>query len=173
MSARLKFLVGTVVVTAIGCTWAMAQQPVEVQQPPTPAVTPAPMAAPTMPAIPQSFTFGQAGGGSKDAQATKLAKQYVKAEKEDQKKEIRKQLTDMLSKQFDQHVQQQQKDLESLETQIAELRKTLKKRQDSRSAIVDRRVEQLILDADNMGWNVPNTSITPRPAGKGGVQAKR
>jgi flagellar motility protein MotE (MotC chaperone) len=161
MSARLKLSVGSFLSAAIACSWAVAQTPVPTQQP-TPAV------APTIDPITRPFQVqvGGFGGGSKDPQASKLAKQYVTAEKEDQKKEIRKRLTDSLAKQFDQHVQQQQKELENLEKQIASLRTVLKKRQDSKTSIVERRVEQLILEADGMGWNVPSTPSAPR-AGMG------
>jgi hypothetical protein len=84
----------------------------------------------------------------------------------------------LLAKQFDQHVQQQQKELENLEKQIASLRTVLRKRQDSKTAIVDRRVDQLLLEADGMGWNVPSTPSAPRAGigsgkGAGAAKAKR
>jgi ribosomal protein L29 len=173
MSARLTLLVGSFLAAVIACSWAAAQQP---QQP---VLAPSPVAAPPAVPVPPGFPAfdvlqsgtayfqpGAFGGGSKDAQAaTKLAKQFVKAEKEDQKKDIKKQLTDLLAKQFDQHVQQQQKELENLDKQIATLRTVLKKRQDSKTSIIDRRVEQLILEADGMGWNVPSTPSANRASG--------
>jgi len=106
--------------------------------------------------------YQQSRSTSKDqAQAVTLAKQYAKAEKDDEKKEIRKKLSEVLAKQFDQHVQQQQKELEDLEKQIASLRNTVKKRVDAKTAIVDFRLEQLIKEADGMGWNVPATPRQP------------
>jgi hypothetical protein len=95
------------------------------------------------------------------SESAALAQQYVKADKEDQKKEIRKKLSDLLSQQFDQHSQQQQKELEDLEKQIANLRSVLKRRLDSKSAIVERRLEQLVQEAEGLGWNAPGT---PQPA---------
>jgi uncharacterized protein HemX len=95
--------------------------------------------------------------GAGDAQ---LAKDYVKAEKEDAKKEIRKKLTESLAKQFDQHLQQQQKELDDLEKQIATLKDVVKKRQAAKNEIVERRLEQLIRDAEGLGWNAPGS---PRP----------
>jgi hypothetical protein len=160
MSARSKLLVLLALAVACACTAAVAQQPAT---PPVPAGLPATM-------VPQAPQPGQApiyfGGGKDQAQITKLAKQYVKAEKDDEKKEIRKKLSELLTKQFDLHVQQQQKELEDLEKQITTLRATLKKRSDAKASIVDRRVEQLILDAEGMGWNVPNT---PRSGGGGAL----
>jgi hypothetical protein len=92
-----------------------------------------------------------------------LAQQYVKAEKDDEKKEIRKKLTDVLGQQFNAQVQRQQKDLEDLEKQIASLRAVLKKRQDAKSTIVERRVEQLIQEAEGLGWTAPSTPHANTP----------
>jgi polyhydroxyalkanoate synthesis regulator phasin len=112
--------------------------------------------------------------GSKAAelhsQSVKLAKQYAKAEKEDEKKDIRKKLTDVLSEQFDLQMKQQQKELEDLEKQVANLKTMLKKRVDAKSAIVDRRIDQLAQEADGMGWGGPNgvhSFFTPGGAGFG------
>ncbi len=91
-------------------------------------------------------------------QTQDLAKQYVKTEKEDQKKEIRKKLGDVLAKQFDSQVEKQQKELADLEKQIANLKALLKKRTDAKTTIIDRRMDQLIQDAEGLGWNVPNDS---------------
>jgi hypothetical protein len=88
-------------------------------------------------------------------QIQELARKYVKADKEEDKKDLRKKLTDLLARQFDERNQQQQKELENLERQIAELKAVLKKRADGRSAIIDRHFEQLILDAEGLGWQAP------------------
>jgi flagellar motility protein MotE (MotC chaperone) len=97
------------------------------------------------------------------SQTAGLAQQYVKAEKDDEKKEIRKKLTDVLGQQFNAQVQRQQKDLEDLEKQIASLRAVLKKRQDAKSTIVERRVEQLIQEAEGLGWTAPSTPHANTP----------
>jgi hypothetical protein len=85
-----------------------------------------------------------------------LAKQYAKSEKEDEKKEIRKKLTEFLAKQFDAQAKQQEKQLADLEKQIASLKATLKKRQDNKTTIIDRRIEQLIQEAEGLGWTAPS-----------------
>ena len=89
-------------------------------------------------------------------QATKLAKQYAKAEKEDERKDIRKKLSDLLATQFDQHVKQQQKELEDLEKQIASVKATLKNAPNPRPPLWIGG-DQLILEAEGMGWSVPTT----------------
>src|SRR5437868_6425686 len=73
-----------------------------------------------------------------------LPRQYVAAEKQEEKRDIRKKLSDLLSQQFDLHIKEQQKELEDLEKQMATLRSVLKKRIDAKATIVERRVEQLI-----------------------------
>lgn len=103
----------------------------------------------------------------RDPQVTQFMQQYANSTKEEEKKEIRKKLGEALSKQFDQHAQQQQKELEDLEKQVATLRTVLKKRMDAKSAIVERRTEQLLLDAEGLGWSTPSgqfkpSTVTPR-----------
>jgi hypothetical protein len=91
-------------------------------------------------------------------QSHQLAKQYVKAEKDDEKKQIRSKLGDVLAKQFDEQVVRQQKELEDLEKQIANLKALLKKRTDAKRTIIERRMDQLIQDAEGLGWNAPGDS---------------
>jgi hypothetical protein len=102
-------------------------------------------------------------------ESSQLAKQYVDSKKEDERRDIRKKLTDLLTQQFDQQIQQQQKELEDLEKQIANLRAVLRKRLDAKSAIVERRIEQLIQDAEGLGWNAPGSPGGPaaNPFGAG------
>ena len=88
-------------------------------------------------------------------ESAQLAKQYIKTEKEEDKKNIRKKLADVLAKQFDAQVARQEKDLADLEKQIASLKALLKKRTDAKTAIIDHRMEQLIRDAEGLGWSAP------------------
>jgi hypothetical protein len=103
------------------------------------------------------------------AQSHELAQQYVKSENEDEKKDIRKKLTDTLDKQFDLHLKEQQKELDELEKQVAKLKAVLKKRKDAKENIVERRLEQLVQEADGLGWNAPGGrsdlywGVGPRP----------
>jgi hypothetical protein len=98
---------------------------------------------------------------------SQIAQQYAKATKEDEKKEIRKKLLDALGQQFDKLAEQQQKELDDLEKQVAALRALLKKRHDARETIIDRRLEQVIQEAEGLGWGVPAPSqpvlIPPQP----------
>src|SRR5207253_11427597 len=71
------------------------------------------------------------------------------------KKDLRKKLADVLAQEFDQHLKQQQKELEALEKQIADLRALLKKRVEAKTTIVERRLEQLVQEAEGLGWTGP------------------
>lgn len=92
---------------------------------------------------------------------TELAKQYVDTTKEDEKKEIKKKLSDALNKEFDQSAQAQQTELDELEKQVAALKTLLRKRKDAKEAIVERRLEQLIQDAGGLGWGSSTHSGHP------------
>jgi flagellar motility protein MotE (MotC chaperone) len=109
------------------------------------------------------------------SQTGKLTDQYLKAQKAEEKQEIRTKLKDLINQQFDVRMEQQKKELESLEKELTDLRALLKKRQDAKAAIVDRRIDQLIEDAQGMGWNAsnyphnqfwfePHHGPTPQPA---------
>ncbi len=86
-----------------------------------------------------------------------LAQQYVKAVKDDDKRNIRKQLSETLSQQFDAHLQEQKSELAELEKKIADLRALLNKRQEAKTSIVERRIEQLVQEAEGLGWNTPGS----------------
>jgi hypothetical protein len=92
------------------------------------------------------------------SQTGKLTQQYLKAQKPEEKQETRTKLKDIVSQQFDARMEQQKKELESLEKELSDLRALLKKRQDAKAAIVDRRIDQLIEDAQGMGWNASGYS---------------
>jgi exonuclease VII large subunit len=118
---------------------------------------------------PRSDPLGSLPGASQpkhqqlQAESARLAKQYAKSEKEEEKKEIRKKLGEVLGQQFDLHLQEQQKELDELEKQIADLKTLLKKRKDSRTTIIDRRLEQLVQDAEGLGWNTPGNRAPNAP----------
>jgi hypothetical protein len=143
MTKRIILSLSCLVALGLAAAAVIAQQP---------AAYPVPLLAPDQPGIVGTTYTTQ----TQQSQPTQLAQKYVKAEKEEEKKELRKKLMEMLNKQFDQHVEQQQKEVEHLEKQIADLKAVLKKRVESKTAIVDRRFEQLLQDAQGLGWTAPS-----------------
>jgi mevalonate kinase len=144
MKASCASIVTIALVVMGASVWA--QQPT-----PTPAIPPEPPSPPGWDGFYYKFSQSQ-------NQAAQLAQKYVKSEKADEKQEIMKKLKDAVSQQFDQHLQQQQKELKDLEQEIANLRAALKKREDAKSAIVDRRIDTLVHDAEGLGWSGPSHS---------------
>ena len=118
--------------------------------------------SPAPPSIPSGATYvpvpyyGAAPPPLAPPAASHLAQQLLKAEKNDEKQDLRKKLDEMLQKEFDQHLQHQEKELEELEKQLAQLRGTLKKRKDAKESIIRRRAEQLINEAEGLGWTGPS-----------------
>jgi hypothetical protein len=92
------------------------------------------------------------GGAREKSLVAQLAQQYVKSTKEDEKKDLRKKLSDALGKQFDQLAEQQHKELEDLEKQVASLKALLEKRHDARATIIDRKLDQVLQEAEGLGW---------------------
>jgi hypothetical protein len=90
-------------------------------------------------------------------ESVQLSQQIAKAEDDDEKKGLRKKLTQVLDELFDAHLKEQQKELDDLEKQVARLKKLLSKRREAKETIVERRLEQLVQDAEGLGWNAPNT----------------
>ena len=93
-------------------------------------------------------------------ESAQLAQKYAKAENDDEKATIRKSLTQVLEKQFDAQLKAQQQELEDLEKQVAKLKKLLSRRKEAKETIVERRLEQLVQEAEGLGWNVPNAPRT-------------
>jgi hypothetical protein len=127
-------------------------------QPPTPR-PPVPVPVPETRSMAPFFggpNYIQRGADYIQDGSVHLAQQYAKATKEEEKKDIRKKLADSLNKEFDQLAQRQQAELDELEKQVASLKAVLKKRKDSKETIVDRRLEQLIQEAEGLGWGSPN-----------------
>jgi hypothetical protein len=157
MKATFRILLGLLLAGAVTTAAIFAQQPRSNQDSgATLHLTPMQAAAP--------YVIGVDGPSNvyhqwqSQAQAAELAKQIVKEEKEESKKEIRKKLADLLNEQFEAHTAQQKKELDDLEKQIANLKSLLKKRQDAKSTIVERRMDQLIHEAEGLGWNTPNNT---------------
>jgi hypothetical protein len=84
-----------------------------------------------------------------------LTKEYAATENEENRAKIKAKLGDSLGKQFD--LQQKRRDVEltRLEAQMKKLRDVMKKRSDARTTIVDKRLDQVLREADGLGWSAP------------------
>lgn len=80
-----------------------------------------------------------------------LVKQLAKAEG-DKKDKIKDQLTDTLGKQFDARQKRHDGEIKALEAQVKKLKELVQKRQENRREIISKRLEQLVREADGLGW---------------------
>jgi hypothetical protein len=88
-------------------------------------------------------------------EAAGLVKEYGRSEKEEQRDKIKTKLSEVLGKQFDLQQKRRDRELARLEAQVKKLRDLMKKRSDARQTIVDKRLDQLIREAEGLGWTAP------------------
>ena len=109
-------------------------------------------------------------------EAESLAKQLADADDEKQRAEIKDKLHETLAQQFD--AQQKVRELEvgRIEAKVKKLRATISKRNDARRTVIDKRFDQLLSEAEGLGWNSPAVGpghgavYAPRMSGSGGFQ---
>jgi hypothetical protein len=112
---------------------------------------------------PEMNELAQAEAALASESADILAR-YAEAENAAERKPIAAELREALAKQF--AVQRQRRELElgRVEERVRKLREQIKKRDDARETIIDRRLDQLINDAEGLGW-------TPPAGGRGGTKS--
>jgi hypothetical protein len=112
------------------------------------------------------------------AEADELLSQYASADAKEEQKQLKDQLRDTLAKQFDVQRQRRELELQRIDERVQKLREQIKKRNDARQTIIDRRFEQLISEADGLGWGQPTAPMAGRRGGMlggmpGGMKAGR
>jgi hypothetical protein len=85
-------------------------------------------------------------------EADKLARDLAKAKTDGEKESITAKLRDALEKQFDQRQKKHQADAEALEAQVKKLKELIHTRSENRREIVSRRLEQVVREAQGLGW---------------------
>jgi len=109
---------------------------------------------------PEMTELAQAEAGLA-GEASEILAHYSEAETAADRKKIAVELRESLAKQFDVQKQRRELELGRIEEQVRKLRDQLKKRTDARETIIDRRLDQLINEAEGLGW------APPAPAGRG------
>ena len=110
-----------------------------------------------------------------DRTVYKLMVEYKATDKEEERGKIKTKLASALSKLFD--VQQKRRELElsRLEAKLKKVRALMKKRDEERKVIIDNRLNQLVREAEGLGWAPPpgprssgliGTSANFKPAGR-------
>lgn len=88
-----------------------------------------------------------------EAEVQALARQLVDTDDEKQGEELKQRLAAALEKQFDAQQKLREMEISRIETRVQKLRDLVRKRTDSRRKIIDNRYEQLLNDAEGLGWN--------------------
>jgi hypothetical protein len=81
-----------------------------------------------------------------------LVGDYARTQDEGKRAAIKAKLSPVIDKQFD--LQQKRRELEvtRLEAQIKKVREMMKKRADTRPTIVEKRLDQILREAEGLGW---------------------
>jgi hypothetical protein len=97
-----------------------------------------------------------------EREVNRLITDYKRSEKDEEKTKLKTKLGDALTKQFD--AQQKRRDLEltRLEEKVKKVRALMKKRDEERKTIIEKRLDQLVREAEGLGWGAPPG---PRNAG--------
>jgi hypothetical protein len=116
-----------------------------------------------------------------ERQSQELARKYGSAQNRDDKNKLRDQLNEVLQKQFDAQQQRRKKEIDRIEERLKSLRELLQKREDRKGSIVQRRLEQMIEEAEGLGWTTtepgrvlpsmrPSTTVPALPAKPNGFE---
>ena len=85
-------------------------------------------------------------------EANEIRHRLESATTDAQRSEVRTKLAENLGKQFDLRQKRHGLEIEALETQVKKLRELVRKRQESRAEIISRRVDQILREAEGLGW---------------------
>ncbi len=90
-----------------------------------------------------------------EREVAKLIESYTHAEGDTERSKIKSKLESALEKEFD--LQQKRRDLEltRVEARLKKVRELMKKRSEARQSIIDKRLDQLLREADGLGWTPP------------------
>jgi hypothetical protein len=102
--------------------------------------------------------------GRLEGETANLVGEYSRTEDEAQRSKTKAKLAATLEKQFE--LQQKRRDLEvaHIEAQLKKLREIMRKRGEARQTIVDKRLDQLLREADGLGWTPPHGTPAPKNA---------
>jgi hypothetical protein len=90
--------------------------------------------------------------GTLSNQASKLARQLGSAKADGDREKLKTELGTILEKQFELRQQRHKKEIDSLEAQVKKLKDLVDKRQENRREIVAKRLDQILQEAQGLGW---------------------
>jgi hypothetical protein len=153
-----KLAISGVSILAVMTLVVSAQQPDIAQG--QPSIAPQPLdALPAQPGQASPYWNGTIAFGNQPHReemelhhkSQELIRQLAKAEGS-KKGKIKDQLSETLGKQFDARQKRHQAEIKALEEKLKKLKDLVQKREDKRDEIVSKRLEQLVRDAEGLGW---------------------
>jgi hypothetical protein len=90
---------------------------------------------------------------------------YLSAKDDDGRQAARKKIQDAFGDLFDAHQKERESEIKEIESRVARLRETLKKRDSMRRELIDHRLTTLIEDAEGLGWGTDGGASSYYPAG--------
>jgi hypothetical protein len=104
-------------------------------------------------------------------ESAELLSRYAATDDPADRKEIKAKLRTALEDQFRVQLKRQQLELARIEERVRKLREQFKKRTDTRDTIIDRRLDQLINEAEGLGWTQPSGAV-PQTSSWGPVNSQ-
>ena len=103
-----------------------------------------------------NFFVSTAGMSGEEAslahEADQLARKLGEAKSDSDRAKIKDDLSQILEKQFDLRQKRHLDEIKSLEEKIKKLKELVDKRQENRREIVSKRLDQILRDAEGLGW---------------------
>ncbi|HWB09313.1 MAG TPA: hypothetical protein VG826_08820 [Pirellulales bacterium] len=90
-----------------------------------------------------------------DRQAESLLKQLSEATGGKDRAKLKLSLEETLGQQFDAQQKVRELEVASIEARVKKLRDVINKRNEARRTIIEKRLDQLLSEADGLGWNSP------------------
>jgi hypothetical protein len=85
-------------------------------------------------------------------EANEIRHRLESATTDAQRSDVRTKLAENLGKQFDLRQKRHGLEIEALEAQVKKLKELVQKRQESRAEIISRRTDQVLREAEGLGW---------------------
>jgi hypothetical protein len=90
-----------------------------------------------------------------EGEVASLVEEYGKTKDEAERNKIKSKLSTLVDQQFDLQNKRRELQLAQLEAELKKVREQMRKRTDARQTIVERRLDQLLREADGLGWTPP------------------
>lgn len=103
--------------------------------------------------------------GALAQETAQLTDRYAETEDAEKRSQIKAKLAELLTKHFEVQQQIREQELAAIEARVKKLRDVAQKRREAQQQIVNDRLEQLLREADGLGWTPPANSVSgSRPA---------